>query len=74
MNSSLVKFDETHFSIADLAKLWRFKNNFIRDLFRDEPGVVKIGNPKSTRAKRRYTQLRIPASVAERVHRRMQNA
>ena len=43
--------------------------NAIRDLFEDENGVLKIVRPEKLH-KRKYTTLRIPASVAERVHAR----
>ena len=55
-----------------MAELWNFDPKVIRNLFRTEPGVVKIGNDKSTYRKRSHVTLRIPESVLERVHRRMQ--
>ena len=36
-------------------------------LFRDHPGVIKIGAPES-RKKRGYFLLRIPESVLQKVH------
>jgi methylphosphotriester-DNA--protein-cysteine methyltransferase len=62
---------EQHFSAAELAERWKLDQNTVRRLFRDEPGVLLIGNPRTTRHKRAYTTLRIPASVVERVWRRM---
>jgi len=55
---------------ADLAKVWGVDVETIRNIFRDEPGVLKIGekNPKHRRA---YLTLRIPESVAVRVHKRL---
>ena len=41
----------------------------IRNLFEKEPGVMVIHRPR--RGVRRYRTLRIPASVAERVFRRL---
>jgi hypothetical protein len=38
-------------------------------MFAHEPGVLKFGRPE-TRHKRGYISLRIPASVAVRLHRR----
>jgi hypothetical protein len=61
---------ESHFSVKEIAKTWGLSENSVRDLFKDEPGVVRIQRPKS-RYKRSYTTLRIPRSVIERVHRRM---
>ena len=43
--------------------------DFIRALFENEPGVMVLHRPR--RGVRRYRTLRIPASVAERVFRRM---
>jgi hypothetical protein len=62
--------DEKHFTPTDLAKAWGVSAETIRVLFRDEPGVLKIGN-NGTRTKRGYKTLRIPESIAERVHRRL---
>lgn len=62
--------DERHFTPADLAKAWSVDVETIRNVFRDEPGVVKIGD-KNPKHKRSYLTLRIPESVAVRVHRRL---
>ncbi len=62
--------DERHYSPADLAKAWAVDVETIRNLFREEPGVVKIGE-KSPRHERAYLTLRIPESVALRVHKRL---
>ena len=59
---------ERHFTPKELAELWGFNENTIRRLFIDEPGVLKYGAP-CRRGKRQYISLRIPQSVAERVHR-----
>ena len=62
---------ERHCSVRELSKLWGFSENTIRRLFRKEPGVLKIIH-EETRQKRRYTSLRIPERIAQRVHRRLQ--
>jgi hypothetical protein len=62
--------DERHYSPADLAKAWSVDVETIRNLFREEPGVMKIGE-KAPRHKRSYLTLRIPESVAVRVHKRL---
>jgi hypothetical protein len=62
--------DEKHYSPADLAKAWSFDVETIRNIFRDEPGVLKIGE-KNPRGRRMYLTLRIPESVAVRVHKRL---
>ena len=61
---------ETHYSPAALAKLWGVSVETIRVLFRSERGVLKIGNT-GTKYRRAYITLRIPESVAERVHERL---
>jgi hypothetical protein len=46
----------------------------IRELFIDEPGVIMIGQPSRREGrtlKRSYYTLRIPESVAVRVHARL---
>ena len=62
--------DERHYSPADLAKAWGVNVETIRNIFREEPGVVKIGE-KDPQHKRPYLTLRIPESVAVRVHKRL---
>jgi hypothetical protein len=58
---------EQHFSPSALGELWGLSPDFIRDRFRGEPGVVCIDRPE-TRFKQGYSTLRIPKSVAARVH------
>jgi hypothetical protein len=66
--------EEKHYSPGDLSDLWGFAPSTIRELFAEEQGVIRIGAP-SRRAgrtlKRSYWTLRIPASVAQRVHSRL---
>jgi hypothetical protein len=59
-----------HFTPTELAEAWGLSPDTVRKLFRDEPGVLKIGRAPS-RFKRSYVTLRIPQEVAERVHRRL---
>jgi len=61
---------ERHYCPSELAELWGLSSDTIRRLFEDEPGVVTIGE-RNPRRKRRYVTLRIPQSVAARVHRRL---
>jgi AraC-like DNA-binding protein len=68
---TLVKADERHYTPKEIAQILRLDPKSVRDLFRKEEGVVRIGNPDSTFRKRAHTTLRIPESVFERVHRRM---
>lgn len=59
---------EKHYTPAELAEIWGVDPETIRNVFRNEPGVLKLGNSGGKRA---YITLRIPESVAERVHRRL---
>jgi len=59
---------ERHFSVAEVAAMWNLSKDTVRRMFQDEPGVLVLGG-RSSRRKRRYTTLRIPQSVLERVHR-----
>jgi hypothetical protein len=57
---------EKHFAPSELAKIWGVSPVTIRRIFEAEVGVLKLG--KSHGRKRRYVTLRIPESVAVRVH------
>ena len=59
---------ERHFVPQELAELWALDERTIRRIFQDEPGVLKFGKSNRRDGKREYISLRIPASVAERVH------
>ena len=63
---------ERHFSTEELGQLWNLSHDTVRRLFEREPGVLVIERARSRNA-RRYRTLRIPESVAERVHRRLSN-
>jgi len=60
-----------HYPIAEIAVLWSPSDDAVRKIFTHEPGVLVVGNRQPTMRKRRYTTLRIPQDVLERVHRRM---
>ena len=62
---------ERHYSPEELAGLWGLSGDSIRRLFEREAGVLVIERTKSRT--RRYRTLRIPESVAARVHRRLTN-
>jgi hypothetical protein len=70
---TLVKPDEPHYTPEQVAEWWSLNPKSIRRIFQDEEGVLKFGRGVSTRTRRAHTTLRIPASVVERVHRRMVN-
>jgi len=59
-----------HYSVQEVAQLWGLGIDKIRELFENEPGVIKLQSPPK-KGKRRYTTLRIPENVAERVQRRL---
>ena len=61
---------EKHYSPSELAELWGVSPQTIRDLFKDEDGVLKLGSD-GTKTRRADKTLRIPHSVAERVHTRL---
>jgi len=61
---------ERHYKPEELAELWGVSTETIRSIFREEPGVLKIGKTGS-KYKRGYVTLRIPEEVMERVHRRL---
>jgi len=67
IEQSNLMMDEKHYTPAELADLWGVSVQTIRDLFKSEDGVLKIGSD-GTRNRRAYKTLRIPYSVAERVH------
>lgn len=60
------------YTVNQLAEEWGLSPEKIRELFRNEPGVIKLQDPDaSKKRKRRYTTLRIPVEVAQRVRRRL---
>jgi hypothetical protein len=61
---------ERHFTVAEVAQMWNLSEDAVRKRFRNEPGVLMLGDA-NPRGKRRYLTLRIPSSVLERVHRQM---
>lgn len=60
--------EERHYTVAEVAAMWNLSNDAVRRLFQNEPGVLIFAN-RIRGSKRRYTTLRIPLSVLERVHR-----
>ena len=61
-------FAERHYTINELASMWRLSGEFVRQLVQHEPGVTEWVRQQPGR--RRYRVLRVPQSVAERVYRR----
>jgi hypothetical protein len=60
---------ERHYSAEQLAEVWNLSPDFVRRLFLREPGVVVFHRARPGR--RVYRTIRIPESVAARVHRRL---
>jgi hypothetical protein len=70
MSTDLMVALERHYTPQELADLWGFDQTTIRRMFIDEPGVLKEGRRARRDGKRSYVSLRIPASIAQRVHER----
>jgi hypothetical protein len=62
--------NEPHFTPSDLAKAWGLSAEKVRQLFRNESGVLRLASSDDSRA-RGYVTLRNPQSVAVRVHTRL---
>jgi hypothetical protein len=61
---------QKHFTAAELATTWGLSIETIRRLFADEAGVVKMPSAAPPTG-RQYHTLRIPSSVAARLHKRL---
>jgi hypothetical protein len=66
---------ERHYKSSEIAELWNVSEDVVRRMFADEPGVLKFGEPTRLvgrgKYKRRYSYLRIPESVLQRVQERL---
>jgi hypothetical protein len=62
---------ERHYSPAMVAELWHLDVETVRRIFQDQPGVVVLQAP-AKKGRRPYKTLRIPESVLDRVHKRLQ--
>jgi hypothetical protein len=54
-----------------VAELWGWSDTKVRNVFRDEVGVLQSNIPSLLRRKKRNVTLRIPESVMLRVHAKM---
>jgi hypothetical protein len=61
---------ERHYRPDELAVTWALSIKVIREIFSNEPGVLKVDSPE-TRNKRGYCTMRIPESVVVRIHKRL---
>jgi|ERR1035437_669663 hypothetical protein len=64
--------EQQHDTPRQLGERWGLSSDSIRDLFKDEDGILLIVR-KETMHKRPYTTMRIPRSVSHRVHCRLQS-
>jgi hypothetical protein len=64
------RFALRHYTVGEIAEMWKLSDDTVREMFESEPGVMQRGESRSAR-KRRYVTLRIPEDVVERVHRRL---
>lgn len=62
---------ERHYSPSEVAERWNLNAETIRRIFQDEPGILVFQSPVK-KGRRPYKTIRIPESVLERVHRRLQ--
>ena len=62
---------ERHYAPDELGELWNLSADTVRRLFEHESGVLVIERERNRG--RRYRTLRIPESVAQRVHRQLTN-
>lgn len=58
---------ERHWDVGEVAEQWGISTDLVRDIFKDEDGVLIVERP-GTRTKRSYSTMRIPESVLERVY------
>jgi hypothetical protein len=62
---------QRHYTVGELAKLWGFGRTTIRRWMENEPGVLRHGEGRIRRGRKRpYVSLRIPETVATVVYRR----
>jgi hypothetical protein len=68
---------ERHHSVNEIAELWNLSDGTVRNLFFDEPGVLRLGSGsrlmggRQKKLLRHYFTLRIPESVVLRVRDRL---
>jgi hypothetical protein len=68
--SNISRAEERHFTPDELGALWGVAPQTIRNLFEQEPDVLRIPSQRPGKSARKYVSLKIPHSVAERVHKR----
>ncbi len=61
---------ERHYTVSEVAELWNLSETKVREMFMDEPGVLKTQLRTLRARKRQNVSLRIPESIVLRVHAR----
>lgn len=64
-----IEFDN-HYSVQQIAEIWGWGVDKVRQIFENEPDVLREGKG-DRRSCRRYITLRIPERVVRRVHARL---
>jgi hypothetical protein len=65
-NSNPVALDR-HLSVAEIARQWGVSCDTVRRHFEHVPGVLRLGHAE-TKAKRRYTTVRVPERIVRAQH------
>lgn len=58
---------EKHYSTREIGKLWGISPDLARKIFRNTPGVLKLGSVERLN-KRQYLTFRVPESVMRKKH------
>jgi hypothetical protein len=75
--NEVLNHNEQHYTPQALAELWGLSATKVRRLFENENNVLRIGEPSRRAGRtltRSYYTMRIPASTAERVYKRLTRA
>jgi hypothetical protein len=62
---------ERHYKVKELSDWWNLSEQTIRDLVRNEDGVLRLSNLGPSVGKRSYTTFIVPESVALRLYQRL---
>jgi len=68
--SNISRAEERHFTPDELGALWGAAPQTIRNMFELEPDVLRIPSQRPGKSARKYVSMKIPQSVADRVHRK----
>lgn len=61
-----------HFTVQELAALWKLSRRSVQRLVDKEPDIVRLGEEKP--GKRRHLTIRVPAHVARRIYQKLTGA